>query len=89
VTKLPLKTVAVFNASDDTVEMLKALLTLRGYRALDGNVDDVKSAAPISSRSLISTSQTPLSGTSHLPTITGTSFSSSGPPGRSVVAASS
>jgi CheY-like chemotaxis protein len=43
VTELPLKTVAVFNASDDTVEMLKALLTLRGYRALDGKVDDVKS----------------------------------------------
>ena len=39
----PLKTVAVFNASDDTVEMLKALLTLRGYRAVDGKVDDVKS----------------------------------------------
>jgi len=42
-TELPVNTVAVFNASDDTVEMLKALLTLRGYRAVDGKVDDVKS----------------------------------------------
>jgi len=42
-TEPPLKIVAVFNASDDTVEMLKALLTLRVYRAVDGKVDDVKS----------------------------------------------
>jgi DNA-binding response OmpR family regulator len=38
-----IQTVAVFNASDDTVEMLKVLLSERGYRALDGKVDDVKS----------------------------------------------
>ena len=36
-------TVAVFNASDDTVEMLKAMLSERGYRAIDGSVDGVKS----------------------------------------------
>jgi CheY-like chemotaxis protein len=36
-------TVAVFNASDDTVEMLQLMLSLRGYRALGGHVDDVKS----------------------------------------------
>ena len=40
---LPLQTVAIFNASDDTVEMLKALLGQRGYRAVDGRADDVKS----------------------------------------------
>ena len=39
----PIKTVIVFNASDDTVEMLKALLTHLGYRAVDGEVDRVKS----------------------------------------------
>jgi two-component SAPR family response regulator len=36
-------TVAVFNASDDTVEMLKVLLSARGYVALSGEVDKVKS----------------------------------------------
>jgi len=36
-------TVAVFNASDDTIEMLKVLLSESGYRALDGGVDNVKS----------------------------------------------
>ena len=36
-------TVAVFNASDDTVEMLKALLSGRGYVAIAGEVDKVKS----------------------------------------------
>jgi len=36
-------TVAVFNASDDTVEMLQLMLSVRGYRALGGHVDDVKS----------------------------------------------
>src|SRR5215203_6578152 len=36
-------TVAVFNASDDTVEMLKVLLADRGYVALSGEVDKVKS----------------------------------------------
>lgn len=38
-------TVAVFNASDDTVEMLMLLLTERGYRAVSGQVDSVKSGA--------------------------------------------
>jgi CheY-like chemotaxis protein len=37
------KTVAIFNASDDTVEMLKVLLSERGCRAIAGRVDDVKS----------------------------------------------
>ena len=36
-------TVAVFNASDDTVEMLKVLLSNRGYVAVAGEVDKVKS----------------------------------------------
>ena len=36
-------TVAVFNASDDTVEMLKVLLSERGMRALSAEVDGVKS----------------------------------------------
>jgi len=36
-------TVAVFNASDDTVEMLKTILAYRGYRAIAGHVDEVKS----------------------------------------------
>ena len=40
-----IRTVAIFNASDDTVEMLKVLFTERGYRALDGEVDMVKSGA--------------------------------------------
>jgi CheY-like chemotaxis protein len=39
------KTVAVFNASEDTVQMLKDMLSLSGYRAVDGHVDDVKSGA--------------------------------------------
>jgi len=38
-----MKTVAVFNASDDTVEMLTTMLSLRGYRPVAGQVDDVKS----------------------------------------------
>jgi DNA-binding response OmpR family regulator len=38
-----IQTVAIFNASDDTVEMLKVLLSERGYRAVSGRVDDVKS----------------------------------------------
>jgi DNA-binding response OmpR family regulator len=38
-----IKTVMVFNASDDTVEMLRALLTQQGYRAIDGEVDQIKS----------------------------------------------
>ena len=39
----PTQTVAVFNASDDTVEMLMAMLSQRGFRAVDGKVDTVKS----------------------------------------------
>lgn len=37
------QTVAVFNSSEDTVEMLKVLLSERGYRAVSGRADDVKS----------------------------------------------
>jgi len=37
------QTVAVFNASDDTVEMLTVLLSNRGYRAVSGHADHVKS----------------------------------------------
>jgi DNA-binding response OmpR family regulator len=36
-------TVAVFNASDDTLAMLEALLSQRGYRAVVGEADQVKS----------------------------------------------
>lgn len=36
-------TVAVFNASDDTVDMLTVLLSNRGYRAVFGHADQVKS----------------------------------------------
>lgn len=39
------KTVAVFNASDDTVEMLMLLLSNRGHRAITGHTDEVKSGA--------------------------------------------
>jgi DNA-binding response OmpR family regulator len=39
----PRKTVGVFNASDDTVEMLVEALTLRGHHAVGGSVDSVKS----------------------------------------------
>jgi CheY-like chemotaxis protein len=39
----PTHTVAIFNASDDTVQMLKVLLTDRGYRTLSGMTDQVKS----------------------------------------------
>jgi response regulator RpfG family c-di-GMP phosphodiesterase len=37
------QTVAIFNASDDTVEMLKVLLSNRGYRVVSGHADEVKS----------------------------------------------
>jgi DNA-binding response OmpR family regulator len=40
-----IQTVAVFDASDDTVEMLKTLLSERGFRAISGHADDVKSGA--------------------------------------------
>jgi DNA-binding response OmpR family regulator len=39
----PTRTVGVFNASDDTVEMLVTMLSQRGFRAVDGKVDHVKS----------------------------------------------
>ena len=35
--------VAIFNASDDTVEMLSVILAHRGYRPLSGHADQVKS----------------------------------------------
>ena len=38
-----IRTVAIFNSSDDTVDMLSVLLTLRGYRAISARADDVKS----------------------------------------------
>ena len=37
------RTIAVFNASDDTVNMLKDALTARGHMAIGGHVDNVKS----------------------------------------------
>jgi CheY-like chemotaxis protein len=37
------RTVAVFNASDDTVEMLTTMLSARGYRAIARHADAVKS----------------------------------------------
>ena len=37
--------VAVFNASDDTVEMLREMLSINGYVAISGHADDVKSGA--------------------------------------------
>ena len=40
-----IRTVAVFDASEDTVEILKTLLSFRGYRAVAGHADDVKSGA--------------------------------------------
>ena len=39
------KTVAIFNASDDTVAMLSVLLSEAGYRVVSGQVDEVKSGA--------------------------------------------
>src|SRR5688500_18763416 len=36
-------TVAIFNASDDTLEMMTTALSQRGYRALNGYADVVKS----------------------------------------------
>ena len=38
-----LRTVAIFDGSDDTVEMLTELLSLRGYRSLRAEVNHVKS----------------------------------------------
>jgi CheY-like chemotaxis protein len=37
------RTVAIFNASQDTIDMLTVMLSDRGYRALAGHADDVKS----------------------------------------------
>jgi DNA-binding response OmpR family regulator len=39
------QTVAIFDASDETVEMLQGLLSNRGYRTVTGHVDHVKSGA--------------------------------------------
>ena len=39
----PPYTVAIFNASDDTVEMLQTKLSLSGCRAIPGTADSVKS----------------------------------------------
>jgi DNA-binding NarL/FixJ family response regulator len=39
----PIRTAAVFNASADTVETLKMLLSLKGFRAISGEADQVKS----------------------------------------------
>jgi CheY-like chemotaxis protein len=38
-----IRTVAIFNASADTVEMLMHMLSLRGHRVIAGSVDEVKS----------------------------------------------
>jgi DNA-binding NtrC family response regulator len=38
-----IQTVAVFDASEDTVSMLEELLSLQGYRAVSGHADEVKS----------------------------------------------
>jgi CheY-like chemotaxis protein len=40
--KPSLGTVAIFDASDDAVEMLKEILSLRGYRTVSGEGDHVK-----------------------------------------------
>jgi CheY-like chemotaxis protein len=37
------RTVAIFNASDDTVEMLQTMLAARGHVGVSGRADDVKS----------------------------------------------
>ena len=42
-TASPIHTVAVFNASDDTVELLSMVLSTEGYRAVSGEAADVKS----------------------------------------------
>ena len=38
----PMHTVAVCNSSDDTIEVLCAVLTLRGYRCVSAHVTDIK-----------------------------------------------
>ena len=40
-----IQTVAVFDASEDTVAMLTTVLSERGFRAVSGHADDVKSGA--------------------------------------------
>ena len=43
--EIPTKTVAIFNASNDIVELLKLLFSEQGWRAVSGHADDVKSGA--------------------------------------------
>jgi DNA-binding response OmpR family regulator len=43
--EIPTKTVAIFNASHDIVELLKVLFSEHGWRAISGHADDVKSGA--------------------------------------------
>jgi DNA-binding response OmpR family regulator len=38
----PVRTVAIFNASDDTVQMLADILELHGFRGVNAHVSDVK-----------------------------------------------
>jgi DNA-binding response OmpR family regulator len=38
-----IRPIAIFNASDDTVEMLKEMLSFRGFLGVHGRVDDIKS----------------------------------------------
>ena len=38
----PMHTVAICNSSDDTIEVLSAVLTLRGYRCVSAHVTDIK-----------------------------------------------
>jgi DNA-binding response OmpR family regulator len=38
----PMHTVAICNSSDDTIEVLCAVLTLRGYRCVSAHVTDIK-----------------------------------------------
>ena len=40
---MPTRTIAIFNSSDDTVEMIRQMLLSRGYAGVDGHADDVKS----------------------------------------------
>ena len=40
---MPTRNIAIFNSSDDTVEMIRQMLLSRGYAGVDGHADDVKS----------------------------------------------
>jgi DNA-binding NtrC family response regulator len=42
---LPNPTVAIFDASEDTVDMLRELLEIQGYQAIGGHLDDLKKGA--------------------------------------------